>query len=184
VLLNKAGNWQAVAEHVGTRTKEEVEEHYNSVYIDSPNWPRPVRLFFLLHLYLLIWETRSGCTYVLTSIPRNSKNGSGGDIQHVSCSTTTKSSAYFCAGVHDIATFLPGRLEFEHEIDNEAEDLIKNLEFGSVWHGAATLFQNEDDHDTDRMRWKEEQKEKIMIKRWFRLTERSVNAPSTAMETV
>jgi transcriptional adapter 2-alpha len=36
------GNWQAVAEHVGTRTKEEVEEHYNSVYIDSPNWPRPV----------------------------------------------------------------------------------------------------------------------------------------------
>jgi transcriptional adapter 2-alpha len=39
------GNWQAVAEHVGTRTKEEVEEHYNTVYIDSSNWPRPVRLF-------------------------------------------------------------------------------------------------------------------------------------------
>ena len=36
------GNWQAVAEHVGTRTREEVEEHYNTVYIDSPNWPRPV----------------------------------------------------------------------------------------------------------------------------------------------
>lgn len=40
------GNWQAVAEHVGTRTREEVEEHYNSVYIDSPNWPRPVCFFF------------------------------------------------------------------------------------------------------------------------------------------
>ena len=33
-------------------------------------------------------------------------------------------------GVHEIATFLPGRLEFEHELDNEAEDLIKDLEIG------------------------------------------------------
>lgn len=31
-----------IAEHVGTRTMEEVEEHYNSVYVDSPDWPLPV----------------------------------------------------------------------------------------------------------------------------------------------
>lgn len=41
------GNWQAISEHVGTRTKEEVEKHYRTVYIDSPNWPLPVRT--LLH---------------------------------------------------------------------------------------------------------------------------------------
>lgn len=35
-------------------------------------------------------------------------------------------------GVHEVATFLPGRLEFEHELDNEAEDLVKDLEFGVV----------------------------------------------------
>lgn len=35
-------------------------------------------------------------------------------------------------GVHEVATFLPGRLEFEHEQDNEAEDLVKDLEFGVV----------------------------------------------------
>lgn len=34
-----------IAEHVGTRTKEDVEEHYNSVYVDSPDWPLPVRLY-------------------------------------------------------------------------------------------------------------------------------------------
>jgi hypothetical protein len=39
------GNWQMIAEHIGTRTKEDVEEHYNSVYVDSPNWPLPVRLY-------------------------------------------------------------------------------------------------------------------------------------------
>jgi len=34
--------------------------------------------------------------------------------------------------VHEIATFLPGRLKFEHELDNEAEDLVKDLEFDTV----------------------------------------------------
>lgn len=39
------GNWQMIAEHIGTRTKEDVEEHYNSVYVDSRDWPLPVRLY-------------------------------------------------------------------------------------------------------------------------------------------
>lgn len=40
-------------------------------------------------------------------------------------------------GIHEVAGFLPGRLEFEHELDNEAEDLVKDLEFGIVleWDG-------------------------------------------------
>jgi transcriptional adapter 2-alpha len=36
------GNWKKIAERVGTRTKEEVEEHYKTVYIESKNWPLPV----------------------------------------------------------------------------------------------------------------------------------------------
>ena len=36
------GNWKKIAELIGTRTKEEVEEHYNSVYVESPEWPLPV----------------------------------------------------------------------------------------------------------------------------------------------
>jgi len=33
---------------------------------------------------------------------------------------------------HEIAGYMPGRLEFEHELENEAEDLVKDLEFGIV----------------------------------------------------
>lgn len=44
------GNWKKIAEHVGTRTKEEVEVHYREVYIESENWPMPVRLLFFLTL--------------------------------------------------------------------------------------------------------------------------------------
>ena len=36
------GNWKKIAEHIGTRTKGEVEEHYNGVYVESPDWPVPV----------------------------------------------------------------------------------------------------------------------------------------------
>ena len=45
-------------------------------------------------------------------------------------------------------TFLPGRLEFEHELDNEAEDLVKDLEFGVCleWGGNEIP---EDEHDPD-----------------------------------
>lgn len=41
-MLQGLGNWQAIAEHVGTRTKHEVEQHYKEIYIDSPDWPLPV----------------------------------------------------------------------------------------------------------------------------------------------
>ena len=63
-------------------------------------------------------------------------------------------------GVHEIATFLPGRLEFEHELDNEAEDLVKDLEFGicHAWGGDQIV---EDDNDADvlaRARMHEERK--------------------------
>ena len=51
-------------------------------------------------------------------------------------------------GIHEVAGFLPGRLEFEHELDNEAEDLVKDLEFGICleWGGDAIP---EDDQDVD-----------------------------------
>lgn len=34
---------------------------------------------------------------------------------------------------------MPGRLEFEHEYENEAEVLIKDLEFGRVYHFGGEL---------------------------------------------
>lgn len=62
--------------------------------------------------------------------------------------------------VHEISGFLPGRVEFEHELDNEAEDLVKDLEFGACyeWGGGEIL---EDDADPDvkaRAKWIQERK--------------------------
>ena len=60
--------------------------------------------------------------------------------------------------MHEIATFLPGRLEFEHELDNEAEDLVKDLEFGVVLqYGGDEIIEDENDQDVKaRVKWEEE----------------------------
>jgi len=63
-------------------------------------------------------------------------------------------------GIHEIAGFLPGRLEFEHEIDNEAEDLVKSLEFGFVSaYGGTALIEDENDPDVKaRQKWEEDKR--------------------------
>ena len=38
------GNWAAVAEHVGTKDAHDCQQHYNSVYINSPAFPEPMPL--------------------------------------------------------------------------------------------------------------------------------------------
>lgn len=65
-------------------------------------------------------------------------------------------------GIHEIATFLPGRLEFEHELDNDAEDLVKDLEFGvCLEYGGDQIIEDEDDLEVRaRIKWEEEQRQK------------------------
>ncbi len=36
------GNWEQISEHIGTKTRIEVAEHYESVYVNSDAWPLPV----------------------------------------------------------------------------------------------------------------------------------------------
>ncbi|KAI5119808.1 hypothetical protein M0805_006941 [Coniferiporia weirii] len=117
IALQGIGNWQEIAKHVGTRTKEEVEDHYYNVYINSPGWPLPrMDLTFDVDPSLFHERKRRRISS-MTAAVTNSKP--------VPPPTSTPA-------VHDVATFLPGRLEFEHELDNDAEDLVKDLEFGIV----------------------------------------------------
>lgn len=131
ISLQGLGNWQAIAEHVGTRTKEEVEQHYNSVYVDSPNWPLPrLDREFDVDPAEFQERKRRRISAMPTTIPAPAKPVTS------------------APGVHEVATFLPGRLEFEHELDNEAEDLVKDLEFAvCLEYGGDEI--PEDEHDPD-----------------------------------
>ncbi|KZT71728.1 hypothetical protein DAEQUDRAFT_755577 [Daedalea quercina L-15889] len=146
IALQGLGNWQAIAEHVGTRTKEEVQQHYQSVYIDSPDWPLPhMDRHFDVDPSEFQERKRRRISTMNTNPP-----------------PAPKVAPTSAPSVHEVATFLPGRLEFEHELDNEAEDLVKDLEFGICleWGGDQIP---EDDNDPDvkaRARWGEELKAK------------------------
>ena len=63
-------------------------------------------------------------------------------------STTDKPAPTSGPGIHEIATFLPGRLEFEHELDNDAEELVKDLEFVYCLEWGGDLIP-EDEFDPD-----------------------------------
>ena len=36
------GNWQDIADHVGSKSRDECEAHYLQVYVNSQTWPLPV----------------------------------------------------------------------------------------------------------------------------------------------
>jgi len=37
------GNWEAIADHVGTKVKEECEKHYVEYYLNTETYPLPVK---------------------------------------------------------------------------------------------------------------------------------------------
>ncbi|KAK7469128.1 Transcriptional adapter ada2 [Stygiomarasmius scandens] len=141
------GNWKKIAEVVGTRTKEEVEEHYNSVYIQSKDWPVPPmdRTFDVDPAEFQERKRRRITVMNAAPIP------------------PVKPSPVSLPGIHEITGFFPGRLEFEHELDNEAEDLVKDLEFGAVLDmGGDEIPEDENDLDVKaRLKWEEEKQNGI-----------------------
>ncbi|KAF9482230.1 SWIRM-domain-containing protein [Pholiota conissans] len=154
------GNWKKIAEHIGTRSKEEVEKHYRGVYIESKDWPMP----------------RMDLEF---DIPpeefheRKRRRISAMNDQEIPVPKDPPTSA---PGLHDIATFLPGRLEFEHEVDNDAEDLVKDLEFGIVTdYGGDQIIEDENDLDVRaRAKWEEDKRLGIVP------TPQTLRSPPTA----
>ncbi|KAI8818630.1 uncharacterized protein EV422DRAFT_551231 [Fimicolochytrium jonesii] len=85
------GNWEQIAEQMGTKNRLQCEEHYNRVYINSDSFPIPVG--------------------PPRKVPKHER-------PPVSQPTN-----------HEIMGYMPGRKEFETECENDAEHLIKDLEF-------------------------------------------------------
>lgn len=138
------GNWKKISEHVGTRTKEEVEQHYSSVYVDSPTWPLP----------------DMNREFSISPAEFQSRKRKRIAEMHMAPPPPLKPAPVSVPGIHEIATYLPGRLEFEHEIDNEAEDVVKDLEFGVCLDFGGDEIPI-DDNDLDvkaRAKWEEEKK--------------------------
>ncbi|KAK4548263.1 hypothetical protein LTR36_010133 [Oleoguttula mirabilis] len=120
------GSWADVADHIGGyREKDEVRDHYIHTYVNSAKFPLPER------------ATPSD-TRLSDSIPREEfQSRKRRRIEErkdaIAASATTApvpakptSSVPSC---HEVAGFMPGRLEFESEYFNEAEEAVQHMQF-------------------------------------------------------
>lgn len=116
LFMHGMGNWLAVSEFMGARTKHDVRSHYFKYYIQSKSWPFPEEpVEFTAEAEEMQQRKRKRLEDLTVNPPL--------PLPPVQNSGPTS---------HEIAGYMPGRLEFEHELENEAEDFVKDLEFGIV----------------------------------------------------
>lgn len=109
------GNWQDIADHVGNRSKDEVAQHYCDVYLYSKDYPLP--------------EMDKGFGDITPSEfleQRKKRLEARKNLPLPPPKAKPPASVPLC---HEIQGYMPGRLEFDHEAENEAEIPVKDMIF-------------------------------------------------------
>lgn len=119
------GSWADIADHVGGyRSKEEVRDHYIDTYINSPNFPLPARADpedrtlqdeiskeeFQSRKKRRIEERKEAAKAAPPATPKQKPTAS-------------------VPSCHEVQGYMPGRLEFETEFCNEAEEAVQHMQF-------------------------------------------------------
>lgn len=161
------GNWADIADHIGNRTKEEVESHYIAVYVEGRDGTQAGDASAALRLEraLATHPKESRQLPVLgpnTSFAANvsadefhqNKRRRIADLRSKQAGLpiggTTKGGqppkplVSAPTSHHELSGFMPGRLEFETEHEQEAEVLTKDMEFGKVYRFGGELLPSEE----------------------------------------
>ena len=119
------GSWADIADHIGGyRTKEEVREHYVKTYIESSHFPLPEkadpkdvalleenpREKFQARKKRRIEERKEAAKAAPPAAPKQKPTAS-------------------VPACHEVQGYMPGRLEFETEFANEAEEAVQHMQF-------------------------------------------------------
>lgn len=120
------GSFADIADHIGGfREKDEVRDHYIKTYVDSPNFPLPER-------------ASPADTRLSTAIPREEfqqrkkrriEERKQQIAEHSATAPTPAKPTSSIPSCHEVAGFMPGRLEFENEYFNEAEEAVQHMQF-------------------------------------------------------
>ncbi|KAK3400250.1 hypothetical protein B0T20DRAFT_180514 [Sordaria brevicollis] len=119
------GSWADIADHIGGyRDKDEVRDHYLQVYVDSPNFPLPKRCSpHDMELANEISREEFQARKKRRIEDRREKAKNAPTLQ---AKTKPTASVPSC---HEIQGYMPGRLEFETEFCNEAEEAVQLMQF-------------------------------------------------------
>ena len=119
------GSWADIADHIGGfRSKDEARDHYIDIYVNSRNFPLPARA-----------DPRD--MSLLDEIPREDfqarkkrrieeRKQAAKDAPPAPPKQKPTASVPAC---HEVQGYMPGRLEFETEFNNEAEEAVQHMQF-------------------------------------------------------
>ncbi|KAI9741835.1 MAG: Transcriptional adapter ada2 [Cirrosporium novae-zelandiae] len=119
------GSWAEIADHIGGyRTKDEVRDHYLDTYVYSSKFPLPER-------------ANPKDKALMQQIPRDEfqarkkrrieeRKEAAKNIPLASLKQKVMQSTPSC---HEVQGYMPGRLEFETEYANEAEEAVQHMQF-------------------------------------------------------
>jgi len=119
------GSWADIADHIGGyRTKEEVQKHYEKIYLNSPNFPLPKRAS--PH----DTELSDDLSREEFQVRKKRRIEEQKAIAKAAPAPTPKAKqAASVPSCHEIQGYMPGRLEFEMEYANEAEEAVQHMQF-------------------------------------------------------
>lgn len=150
------GNWADIADHIGNRTKDEVERHFVEVYIEGrnglpsgderaekavaewraehpsdPDYRGEERLPIVgpdttFHMDISTEEVQQARRERIEQLH-------AAQAAFVAPKPNAKPLVSAPTTHSELAGFMPGRLEFEHEYEQDAEHLVKDMEFGLVY---------------------------------------------------
>ncbi|PQE33287.1 transcriptional adapter 2 protein [Rutstroemia sp. NJR-2017a WRK4] len=119
------GSWADIADHIGGyRSKDEVREHYTKIYLESPNFPLPKRASphdTQLQDELPREEFQARKKRRIEERKEAAKNAPPAQPK--------KKPTASVPSCHEIQGYMPGRLEFETEYANEAEESVQLMSF-------------------------------------------------------
>lgn len=108
------GNWQDIADYIQGRSKEEVGEHYENYYLNSFYYPIP--------------DLNKTFPYISVNefMRRRKQRFDSRKKLPLPPPKKVLTSQPLCS---DIQKYMPGRLEFEEEAEDEAEKIIQDMVF-------------------------------------------------------
>lgn len=106
------GNWEAIAEYISTKTITQCLDHYIDAYTNSSTFPIPV----LIQTVFLLKDMSKTFTKRITHTiaPKEKK------LERPPASNPLN---------HEVGGYMPARKEFEQEYFNDAEQMVKDMEF-------------------------------------------------------
>ncbi|KAI2623694.1 hypothetical protein GGS21DRAFT_533767 [Xylaria nigripes] len=119
------GSWADIADHIGGyRHKDEVRDHYLKVYVESPCFPLPKRC--RPDNMELAQEISRDQFQARKKRRIEERREAQKNAPPLPPKTKPTASVPSC---HEIQGYMPGRLEFETEYANEAEEAVQLMQF-------------------------------------------------------